>query len=616
MSELNKHLDVGCRSLKLESLSNGSYYFACDSTDKEKRNISNAGIIILDILEGSHASGRNFAGIAETSSWPQRHEGADREVQYYNLMELSQTGFRLESDPWGIKPIYTADVEAGTLIATSTSDIIQLFPQLALPIDHLALAGLINIKTVLSNRTIHQKIRRSHTGSCYEWTPAEGLRVHRSRRIMPDTSGRSYTRSLNQIADDTTSRVEDYLSKRVKGNPGTVNFGMTGGFDSRLIAASLHSLGIQAHAFTYGEPYYTEVKTARLITQLLDIPHTILPFQHDYATRYLNLYLDTTECQASLAGAQLGNLMQIDSEQKGQVLVHGFPGDALWGKHLCLWLSDDAYDSHEVMADELTNYFMRLYQVAPIPELDVSREALYEEIRENIDDSFDPYQSFLLWDLENKQRRPIGACLLLLGSQFDVITPYYQADIIKTYLALPRAMLDYRNVIRHVLAQKYPKLAEIPHSDEVQASSHLRRRRSPTSVKTQLRSLSKRLVGDALTRRIMRNPNIWSATAGLSDRRKQDMLEQIEDLGTTMEKALGVPFSSKPLDTSRLKNFQIRNLFLIGHYAKRLEGLGRGVVDRGSEGTAASGSNRELGELSALMGRLEAAPPSRGRLLP
>src|SRR5579875_1156553 len=74
------------------------------------------------------------------------------------------------------------------------------------------------------------------------------------------------------------ARVAEALVHAVaplKDRPEPVELSLTGGKDSRLIAAALVSAGVPVHARTYGFPGHPDVEVARLVARELSLEHTV-----------------------------------------------------------------------------------------------------------------------------------------------------------------------------------------------------------------------------------------------------------------------------------------------------------------------------------------------------
>lgn len=84
---------------------------------------------------------------------------------------------------------------------------------------------------------------------------------------LPEGTGRTGTR---QVADRMRAAVEPLIE-----NPDPVRLTLTGGRDSRLIAALLHGAGIPFRAFTSGFDHHPDVVVARQVAAALGVAHEV-----------------------------------------------------------------------------------------------------------------------------------------------------------------------------------------------------------------------------------------------------------------------------------------------------------------------------------------------------
>jgi hypothetical protein len=65
-----------------------------------------------------------------------------------------------------------------------------------------------------------------------------------------------------------------------------------------------------------------------------------------------------------------------------------------------------------------------------------------------------------------RQRRHVMGHFRLLGTHWDVATPFYDDRCLATFLSMPRPILEARAIQRHVLRLHFPRFAAVPHPEE------------------------------------------------------------------------------------------------------------------------------------------------------
>jgi len=78
-----------------------------------------------------------------------------------------------------------------------------------------------------------------------------------------------------------------------------------------------------------------------------------------------------------------------------------------------------------------------------------------------------PNQAVVLWSLENWARQNEASMILYTGLQYRVGGPFYDSEVVKAWLCLPRVALDGRALLRTLFETSFPEVAQLPHSEEV-----------------------------------------------------------------------------------------------------------------------------------------------------
>lgn len=159
--------------------------------------------------------------------------------------------------------------------------------------------------------------------------------------------------------------------------------------------------------------------------------------------------------------------LQRAADERGGAVLHGFCGDLQAGMRVNDFHAAD-YASRESVADAI----MRHAFPASRPDLTrVFRPAVdLDEVRQDVLSGLrgecPPYEAYLLWYLENRNRRYVATHCAMLGEHFDVVMPFYDRRLFDIWHSIPPMGLADRSVFRQLLAHYYPALARIPHPEE------------------------------------------------------------------------------------------------------------------------------------------------------
>ncbi len=575
----DKVLDF-CKSQKLTLLQTEPYLIACELAPGFAPADGTHPILVCDLLPGKINSGRNFEFQSDSPSWDKWHEYAEAEAQVYNLIYVTDENFTIESDPLGIKPVYRVVTDEGVLIASSIADICSIAPALSKSLDRDSLAQFLMMGYALGTRTFHKDLHRSNTGERIEWSKTEGLKLSRPRRYSVSGKIQSDT-YLNAALSQVETSLNESLRRHCSGARKPINVALSGGFDSRILAAALESQNYPIRTFTYGKWHHRELRTARRIAKSLNVEHAYLDYPLDNFYQRLQLFMSVVEGQSESKVTQVTNLLQINADP-GTALVHGFLSDPIAGSHLTDWFPNDDLNDLDEVAERLANILQ-----PPKPQLELAQkilgfsfdlEGFRQEIRSELPPTEKAYQSAVLWDIEVRQRKLISPHLLMLGQKFDVIAPFYDREMLQTWISMPRSVLDKRYLQRQQLAHKFPELAKIPRDQETAPITPNLKNQLLLLIDTLTRKAFIRLYGSITG---YRPDSIWSLGQGMANKAQIDQMNaSIRDgrevLEDTFDLQLDLSDDVRALIQSSPDNgdYQTtRLIFQIVEYAKWIKAL-------------------------------------------
>ena len=526
----------------------------------------------LDVFPGTAASARlaatDFQG---ARSIDDMHRKAETSAQCYNLLRSTEHAFLLESDALGLKPVYTAQTPGGNVLASRVADIVRLFPALAEPVDTAALYEMLGFWTPLAGRTLYRRIRRTLPGGCYRWTPTAGFSGVRGRDLRPVAIEPQWF--MDEAIEAIHDAAGQSLREKTADVPRPVLLALSGGFDSRFIAAMCRDQHIPVRAVTYGRRHHSETRCSRGIARALGLDLQILPQLVDGTLRYMPQYLDTAEGMVDPAGASILNLCRADSE-RGSAVLHGFGGDVQEGVRLGDFSAAD-YASRESVAAAI----MRHGYPASRPDLaglfgqPVDLDEIRADILAGLRQDCPPYQAYLLWFLENRHRRFVAAGCAALGQHFDMVMPLHDRRLYDLWHSVPPLGLADRAVFKHLLARRYPALARIPHPEEAAPVT--------PNLRWQLARFYHRLpaqllaacVGpqraDELRLRLHRHHNFRTFSKLEAPQQRAHMLSELARLRPALREGMGIELSPDCESVLARDTQALRTMFGVASHAAR-----------------------------------------------
>jgi hypothetical protein len=578
------------RDAGLHTVTQDHYVFACDGNG----TVHDRGDCVVDVFAGTAAL-FNDKGINTGDSeldWRSLHSLLEATAQIYNAVELRADTVRLESDLLGLKPIYKAEIESGVVLTTSLRDLIAAFPEAMQGGDALGIAEFLMFGMPLFERTLHRNIERIPVGACLEWRNGKLTVSHERRFHPPRVEGDLSVSEATRYIHDTTLAT---LNRRIGHASRPVSLGLSGGFDSRFVAALASEAKVPIRAYSYGEAYHNEIYCARAVAECLNVQQTMLPYDADSIFNGLPVYLRHVEGQADLMMVQITNLLQIP-EPAGAALLHGYLGDALSGAHLEWLISPHPKTADEIASDVVLHRGGKsAIGGVPVPEfmgLGIHYQDIMHHIAANLPVDGEAHQNLILFDCENRQRRSVGSQMALLGTRFHVIVPNYDVNVFAGYFRLPRLALDDRYILRRVFARYWPHLANIPHAEEEHPIVPRLRVMVPFAVREYKHVLGRRILGaqryDSLQRR-WRDPYPWRMSYGVSN--SSQVARVIDGITVSMpvlDRLFGVRMREQDVRRTMpspgyvVEPHCARRLFAMGEYGKWLESQMQHLVTKPS----------------------------------
>lgn len=526
----------------------------------------------LDVFPGTAASARlSAAGAQRLRTMDDLHECAETSAQCYNLLQASEDAFAMESDALGLKPAYTARTAGGFVLASRIADLLRVFPTLARPADVTAMCEMLVFWGPLVGRTLYRSIRRTLPGGCYRWSRAGGFSASRGRDLHPVTiqPGWLVDEAIASIHDE----AERSLREKVGGAAQPLLLALSGGYDSRFIAALCREQHIRVRAVTYGRRHHSEMRSTHAVARSVGLDLQVLPQLADGLLHYLSQCLDTTEGTADPGATSVLNLLRADAP-RGTSLLHGFAGDVQAGIRVCDYSAAE-YASRESMVDAIMrrNYPSRRNALFGLFQPPADADEIRQDVHDGLRDDCSPHAAYELWYLENRTRRYVATHFSMLSQHFDVVMPFFDRRLFQLWHSIPPAALADRALFKRMLAHYYPKLARIGHPEElVPAIPNLRWQLGSFRHKLPSRLLAACVGGpraDELMLRMHRHRNFRTLSKMEAPQQRAYMLSRVAGLQHALREVLGVTLSVGYETVLARDNQALRTMFGIACYAAR-----------------------------------------------
>jgi hypothetical protein len=172
------------------------------------------------------------------------------------------------SDPLGLFPIYTS-VRGEALIVASSPGGCLAHPACPNILDARGLAGILLVNGLVGERTLIQGVRRLRAGCMLERTPQAEVLEREIFRLEPEETWQEspFEEILEKMEGLMLASIQRHRPPEAKSS-----LLLSGGLDSRLMAACLSAEGVAYQPFTWGRPEDFEMRAARAVVEKLGLP--------------------------------------------------------------------------------------------------------------------------------------------------------------------------------------------------------------------------------------------------------------------------------------------------------------------------------------------------------
>lgn len=239
----------------------------------------------------------------------------------------------LARDQFGIKPLFYATTDKGTVFSSEKKCILEMAPELGLELglDRRAIEHYVDLQYVPEPETLHSQIRRLESGCTATIVP--GGQVIDNRYFRPRFEVTKVPTGKEQDLFDRIARVlEDSVEKHMRADV-TVGSFLSGGIDSTAIAALAKRHNPNLLTFTTGfeREGYSEVDVAAESAEAIGAEHivkVVSPEEYAEAIPRIMWYLDDPVADPSLVPLYF---VAREARKHVKVVLSGEGADELFG---------------------------------------------------------------------------------------------------------------------------------------------------------------------------------------------------------------------------------------------------------------------------------------------
>ncbi|MCG7239768.1 MULTISPECIES: asparagine synthase (glutamine-hydrolyzing) [Corynebacterium] len=236
-------------------------------------------------------------------------------------------------DQFGIKPLYYATTDAGTVFASEMKCILEMADEIGLELnlDRRAIEHYVDLQYVPEPESLHANIRRVESGCTVTLRPGEEVvleRYFKPRFPVQQVKQGEEQQLFNRIAE----ALEDSVAKHMRADV-TVGSFLSGGIDSTAIAtlAKRHNPDLLSFTTGFEREGYSEVDVAAESAEAIGVEHIVKivsPEEYAESIPKIMWYLDNPVADPSLVPLYF---VAQEARKHVKVVLSGEGADELFG---------------------------------------------------------------------------------------------------------------------------------------------------------------------------------------------------------------------------------------------------------------------------------------------
>lgn len=380
----------------------------------------------------------------------------------YVLLIVSSDGesFTMFNDWVGSVPVYCAAVGAG-YIASSLEPVVV--DGAGFTVDDFYMPGVLSLLInghFIGDRTLFDGMRIVRGDTKARWD-GERFVTRQLDSVVPgeDLWTTGSDELVDQMAVLSRNAIEGCLSES-----SSWVLPLSGGLDSRMIAAVGAEMGVTMRAYTYGASRWNEVVYAKAVAKRLGLSWKRIDLGTDYLAGASRMWADWFGSSLHFHGMYQVPFLDALADEPGGRIVHGFMGDPLAGNHVTDMVASHAGRigpraiklNSEHWGVEQARLFFRESIDDALDELDRAQQAEIDAV-----DGSD-FQKYMFLDFWNRQRLFIFYHPMMYDYYRGVSTPFVDREYARFCMRLPRLALEGRDLQVKMIQRYYPRMAEIP----------------------------------------------------------------------------------------------------------------------------------------------------------
>ena len=381
----------------------------------------------------------------------------------FNLILYSETdeSLLLANDRYGYRPLFLSETKHELLFASEIKAILAVSRETPEP-DPIGLLQIIGQGSAVGDRTWLSPIRVMPPGTMLHITP-QSIRRERYFRLRFRSGGP--TMSAQAFVEGFGVKLRQAVERVMRG-PARIGISLSGGLDSRCVLLGIDPKHLPITAYTFGYSESRDVRYARLLAELVGIPHMHLEFEHGYLGEVLPRVVWRNESLFPFTSSTSPYFHDRISRHM-DVILNGHCGDALTGSHIRPYmmvgrsrekLIERMFASRQVVPDETLRLVFneRFYRRYAHELFGAMRETFVDIDNDELPNVADA------WDMENRQRRGTFHSPSVDRYLFEARTPFLDNDLVDHLLTAAPGWRFQQQAYKKMIVNTFPRARQVP----------------------------------------------------------------------------------------------------------------------------------------------------------
>ncbi|MFW2404284.1 MAG: asparagine synthetase B family protein [Gammaproteobacteria bacterium] len=374
--------------------------------------------------------------------------------------DVTRQRLRIVGDRYGFRPLFLRRTDTGLIFGSELKAIAAIDPS-GKSLDELGILELFSFGHHVEDRTWLKDYKKLRPASLIE-IDAAGMVESRYWHYAYDE--RAPTRDQQTYVTIYRTLMDRAVERNMRGRH-SVGIFLSGGYDSRVVAASIRNYHLPVPSVTFGLPESRDVQYAGQLAERLGFDHATL---HDSRAHLVNCCRAVVWRNEGMLPFASGTSIRFHADLKPRmdIILTGVLGE-LGGSHT--WPRLLAARTRRATMDAVFDWLVTSRQPSVQRVFAPDYYArMREELRRRFDESFDEIQNDHPLNVADCYNRIFTHPRNTLQApatdryQFEVRAPHMDTELVDFLLTIPPWSRIEQRVYKKLIAYGYPQVRDIP----------------------------------------------------------------------------------------------------------------------------------------------------------